>query len=91
MKNTDKTVIITYIILGVIAVSMFIWILIIAPWDKYDITANVMNRNIQTAVSGDTATEDASAPIAIATPTPFVKKKTNEANQGCIGDEGLVW
>ncbi len=92
MKDQDKTVFITYLILFILAVCMFLWIGILAPWDKgVEIADRSRLQYVEETVSSNGVNEMADAPVATATPTPVVKKKTNEANSGCIGDGGLVW
>ena len=92
MRNIDKTAVVTYLVLAVIAVSMFAWIYALTPSKDSSAAVNMINRTSQqTTVSEDTVAEDVQAPAATATPTPFVKEKSKEVDQGCIGDEGLVW
>ena len=92
MKKTDIKVVITYLVMAVISICMFVWLFVLAPWDKNAELTNVPRRSSQVqTVSIDEASEDLTMPAVAATPTPFVQKTSNEANQGCIGDEGLVW
>ncbi len=92
MKDQDKTTVITYVVLFILAACMFLWIGILAPWDKgIEISDRSRLKHAQESFNQDTVNGSADEPVATATPTPFVKKKSNEANSGCIGDDGLVW
>ena len=88
-KKTDKTVVVTYVLLLLLAASMYLWIYMAAPWERSPEAEPIQKNTAQTTVSNDEAVI-AIEPVT-ATPTPFVKKASNNADNGCIGDEGLVW
>ncbi|MBP5608611.1 MAG: hypothetical protein J6X66_10160 [Lachnospiraceae bacterium] len=90
-KKADSSVVITYILLLFLAASMYLWIYMIAPWEKGPELQQVQKETTQIYVSEDKTVAGEKTATATATPTPFVKKATNGADNGCIGDEGLVW
>ena len=89
MKKENRIVIITYVVLFLIAASMFVWLSMVATGDDWAEISNISDS--QEDAGSVTVSEAAVVPIATATPTPLVERSINEENTGCIGDEGLVW
>ncbi|MBQ9866528.1 MAG: hypothetical protein IJM34_05855 [Lachnospiraceae bacterium] len=90
MGKGNKTELATYTVLSLIAASMVLWICLVAPWDTVKAADTVQIKVDSSVVEAEEA-ESGVTIEATPTPTPFVKKKANEENQGCIGDKGLVW